>query len=434
MRIMGIFFNSFEVGGINTITSGLMDGFKKAGHDFQYFHCTPKGRLRKIDVDQVFGKRNIRLAARQFGYEDSISVKRYKHVVENEYDCVIFLNACPHYTKSSGGDDRSWQELFKVRKPVFVIFHDNLWKVYYEWLIEVKDYISGCFYTVNNAKYDSLKHFPKHHMFLPVPLDTLNSGLFSARKKENIVWLSQWKRWKGIREFLEQTPKINHDVDLYNIGIMYYDFKKNNSDWWKKIIREDKYDGVTHNKKSLVTYYALVLPSKISYVLKRAFCSIDLSGAFSDRFGNQITCSILEPMLYGAISVVHENMVSKKSILHKYSDIVYSVKMETLASDINRLFKKKGKYEKMRKKALDYVRKNHDSKDVVEKIFVPFYNMAARGDLDGVKKAKFTSNYRKMMKKDEIEKPIKSELRELPKNLNIVRIPPRAKNIVKKDK
>ena len=125
MRVMLIFFSSVEPGGINSVTLGLLDGFKKAGHLADYFHLTPKGKLRKLDKNYIIGKRYLRVQGEQFGYEDPIQIARYRRVVETYYDAVIFVLPCPHHTKSSGGDDRSWQELYKVSKPVFCIFHDS---------------------------------------------------------------------------------------------------------------------------------------------------------------------------------------------------------------------------------------------------------------------------------------------------------------------
>lgn len=389
MRVAIVFFNIWEPGGINTITLGLMNGLQRRGHTVDYFHASPNGKLRGLDETKVVGSRYIRLVGEQIGYADPKEAARFKRIVEENYDCLIFALPCPHQTKSSYGDDRSWQRLYRINVPTFVIFHDNLWDRYYKWLEEVAGNISGCFYTVTNAAADSLRRFPANRfMFLPVLLDT-SQAINKKRRKDNIVWLPQHKKWKGYIEFIEQVPKLDYYVDMYNIGIMYYDLNKKRKEVWQAACRRDyyakthpKFDGEFKvNKNGMLDFHGLVLPSAVPGILKRAGCSVDLTGMVGgDRFKGQITCTMLEPMMYGCVSVVDESMVSHKdSMLHNREELVWLIPdKQSIASRLNELMSDKELRRKFAKRAMKYVKEFHDSSRIVKRLLVPFIEKCSR--------------------------------------------------------
>ena len=437
LNVLGVFFNEADVGGINTVILGLKDGFKKAGHNFDYLHVTPNGKLRNLDKTRIHGKRYVRLSGEQFGYKNPIDVYKYRKMVSENYDFVIFLNSCPHFTKHSGGDDRTWQRLYKVDKPVFVIFHDNMWDRYYEWLVEVKDYIDASFYTVTNASKESLINFPGNHTFMPIPLSTDKANLYKV-KKDNIIWLPQWKRWKGIVPFIKQVDKIKYDVDMYNIGLYYYNIKKDMSDLWHKAVNKDYYDDVVHNKKSKMTNYSLVLPEVVQHVLRSAGASIDISGsAGSAMVKAQTTCAMIEPMLYGTVSIVYKDIIEDpRSLLYQRDDLVYPVNSaESIARDVNALMGDKKLRRKLAKNAFEYAMKYNNSKDIVEKIIVPKYMEVVEGKLKRPKhnKAAFDEDYISKLESTEevVVKKAKKEKKRYPIYLRAF---PKRSNVVVKDR
>lgn len=383
MRVAIVFFNIWEPGGINTITLGLINGFDREGHTVDYFHASPTGKLRGLDDTRVTGSRYIRIGGEQIGYADEKEVARFKRIVEENYDCLIFALPCPHQTKSSYGDDRTWQRLYRINIPIFVIFHDNLWDKYYKWLEDVEDSISGCLYTVTNAAADSLRRFPTNRFaFLPVLLDT-SQAVNKKRRNDNVVWLPQLKKWKGFVEFVEAIPDFEFHVDMYNIGIMYYDLNKKRKEVWTTACRRDYYAKVHPkfngkfklNPKGMLDFHGLLLPSKIPSVLKRAGCSVDLTGMVGgDRFKGQITCAMLEPMMYGCVSVVDESMVAhKSSMLYGKEELVWIVDgKQYIASRINELMGSRDLRSEFAKRAMKYVKKYHDSARIVKHLLVPF--------------------------------------------------------------
>jgi glycosyltransferase involved in cell wall biosynthesis len=388
MKIAMIMYNLWEAGGVNTISSGLINGFQRAGHEVDYYHVSPNGKLRGLDKTRVVGSRYIRLKAEQIGYSSEIDVSRFRKIVEDNYDFVIFSLPCPHQTKSSYGDDRDWQRLYRLNKPIFVIFHDNLWDKYYRWLEEVSDNISGCLYTVTNAAKDSLTKFPaKRFMFLPVLLDT-SQAVFHKKRNGKIVWLPQQKKWKGFVEFIEDAHNLKYPVDMYNIGIMYYDLKKKRNELWRTAVRRDYYakhhpgtGDYKLNSEAMIDFHGLVLPTQIPSILEQANCSVDLTGMVGgDRFKGQITCSMLEPMMYGCVSVVDGGMVEKEfSLLYGHDDIVWPISNKNeIAKRINKLMSHKIKRRKIAKAAYKYVKRNHDSKMIVEDLLIPFMEKCSR--------------------------------------------------------
>src|SRR3990167_1090273 len=170
MKVMIVFFDIIEPGGINRVIQGMLDGFRKNGVEADYYHASKFGNLRYVFPDKVavISSRIYRMPATgQIGFGKKHLVKAYKKLVKN-YDAVIMMLPCPHDNKQQKGE-RNWQELYDIDKPIFVVFHDNYWMKYYRWLEEVKDKISASLYTVRQAKKDSLAHFQVDHYWFPVP-------------------------------------------------------------------------------------------------------------------------------------------------------------------------------------------------------------------------------------------------------------------------
>jgi hypothetical protein len=152
------------------------------------------------------------------------------------------------------------------------------------------------------------------------------------------------------------------------------------------------------NPDGMMDYRSLILPDRIPGVLKNAAASVDLTGMVGgDRFKGQITCTMLEPMMYGCVSVVHESMLTKeRSILYGRDDIVWPVKNDrTIAKDINKLMRKPKLRKKIAKRAYKYAKRYHDSKRVVERIFVPFHRYVTSGVGSNV--STFFDNYQEYM-------------------------------------
>jgi hypothetical protein len=256
-----------------------------------------------------------------------------------------------------------------------------------------------------------LRFPPKHHAFLPVLLDTSKVKLNKKSKRENVIWLPQHKKWKGYLQFIKQCSKIKHPVDIYNIGIQYYDVKKKLPDLWQSTINRDHYEGKTYNKKSFVNYHALVRPSEINAVLDEAGCAVDLSGMIGgDQFKGQITCSMIEPMLHGCVSVVHESMITyKHSLFYERDDLVSIIKNEhSIAKDINNIMGDRDNRNLIAKNAFEYSTKYHDSAQIIQKIFMPIYNLAVQNKIE-TDEPVFHKNYIKMINKNDIEEPLPSK-------------------------
>src|SRR3990167_1013703 len=142
-RVMLVFFDIIEPGGINRVIQGLQSGFAKAGVECDYYHASRTGNLSKVfsDTHAVISSRIFRMAAKgQIGYGKAHLRKAYRKLAKT-YDAVMFIHPCPHDNKQTNGDT-SWMGLYDVDVPVFVIFHDNFWDRYYKWIEEVRDKIS----------------------------------------------------------------------------------------------------------------------------------------------------------------------------------------------------------------------------------------------------------------------------------------------------
>jgi len=119
---------------------------------------------------------------------------------------------------------------------------------------------------------------------------------------------------------------------------------------------------------------------------------------------------MIEPMLHGCVSVTHESMLDRSfSLFYKRDDLIKVIKNEeTIAEDINNIISDKRERNRVAKNAFEYVKKYHDSAAIIQKIFIPVYNMAVRGELE-TKEHILNKDYIHLIDIKETEEPLKSK-------------------------
>lgn len=308
----------------------------------------------------------------QIGYDKPDKVKEYKKLVK-KYDAVIFILPCPHDNRQQQGN-RSWQELYDIDKPIFVIFHDNLWDRYYEWMKEVHDKVTASLYTIKNARFDSLSRFPCDHYFLPVPLPIEEAGLYDKEKRGRVGWFPQWKANKGVKGFLAACHLIPPPtrVKLYNIGIVYYSIR--HEPIWQENV---SFDYTTYKKAGgpkNVKFYGLLIPGQIERAYKRCNMAVDLSGA-EGPFAGQITCTMLESMLYGSLLLTSDTMMHHRASIIASDATGKQLAVsanprdpQAIADAVNEAMANYGDYSGVRRDALDYVVANNADIEVARRV------------------------------------------------------------------
>lgn len=313
MKIAIVMWPIMEPGGINTYLWNLQAAWRSLGHTVDFYHARERGFLRNLSPTQpVLAGRDIRLPGRQFKYGQTADRKAAKKLL-NSYEVVVFGHQCPH-PNIRGEGDRAWQELYDLRVPIITIFHDNIWDRAYPWFAEVAGLIRLCLYTNRSIWADSAQRFPRgNFVYTPQLLDTTRAGLYRSKKQGKVIWLPQWKAWKGIKLFVNSLPDIAWPVDLYNSGIEYHYLRKEEGwkewigrdDWTKKPIRlHGRVDHVVRGP---------ILFDEVPRRLRRANVSVDLTGHRPGPFTGQTTYVHFESMVYGAVAIVSESVLERPS-------------------------------------------------------------------------------------------------------------------------
>lgn len=359
-RIAIVFFPIVEPGGINTYIHNLQRAWRTLGHTVDMYYATPNGRMRRLsETRQILVGKFIRLAGKQIAYGDEEKVEVAKKTL-NRYDLVVFAHQCPH-PDIRGNGGREWMELYDLRRPIFSVFHDNIWNRAYPWLEEVAGQIDVALCTNPRIALDSGRTFPGTFVYTPHPMDVSNAGLWRTSKSNTIIWLPQWKTWKGIKHFGEACQYLDFQTDLYNTGIDYYQLRKK-APWWKKSFGKDEWDPTVKVRGNPhVTIHGPVLMPRIPKLLQAANVSVDLLGIVGNHSQGQYSYVQVESMLYGAVPFVFETTVQEPSPIP--ADCVQATSSTDpveIAREINNLMMDRPAQLAIAKNAVDFARGKFD--------------------------------------------------------------------------
>lgn len=387
MKIAIVIFPIMEPGGIITYLWNLTKAWRKLGHSVDILYAREKGFLRNLSTTEVtLSGRDLRLPGGQFLY-GSKNAKAARRLL-NGYELVVFGHQCPH-PNIRGEGSRDWQELYNLKVPIFTIFHDNIWNKAYPWLKEVAERITVCLYTNPSIWAGSAQAFPGYFVYTPQLLDTTRAGLYRAKKEDMVIWLPQWKAWKGINIFVEALPKIDFAVELYNSGIEYHYLRKDprwpkwigRDDWTKKPIRlYGRRDHVVHGT---------ALGPEVRRRLRRANVSVDLTGYRPGPFSHQTTYVHFESMVYGAVVVASESVFERPSPIPPDCGIPVPTlpSPDKVAKIISKVMDDEVLQQRTARRALSWVVDRFDDKSIARGILelcgqrIPNVSVATKGKL-----------------------------------------------------
>jgi glycosyltransferase involved in cell wall biosynthesis len=370
VKFLAVDFDVIERGGINRIVEGLKYGLESAGCVFDYYWASTSGKLRSLspDAPTMVNDRYYRLPARQISYKRNDSIRNFSRLLR-QYDVLLMVQACPHDIKGKQGD-MSWTMLYEVAaelgKPIVVIIHDNLWDKYYQWYRQVSDFVKFHLFTCYQSKYDSLARLPGNFVFLPTPLDVRKAGLYPDEKTGTLCWMPQWKKWKGIYQFLDALPHITYPVDLYNSGIEYHNARQDPSGVWKKAVGLNHVNKTKGRGDPTHQYWGSQLPDVIPDIYKSHAASIDLAGSIGERFDGQTSCIMFEAMVYGCVSIVHEKVDQHRWSPLAGQDIAWTVPSdpEGIAERVNEILRKPRTRARIAQRALEFVTEYSDARQL----------------------------------------------------------------------
>ena len=346
-------YELLEAGGINRLVNGFQTGFRKLGYDVITYLVSNNGRLTIDNSEYTLQTKWFRPPSINLGWNNAEQLKNYRNQLKNS-DFVLSLHGAPHPTKSGAKGDYGWHRIYEIPKklnvPVGIMFTDNMWHRLYKWIEDVIDENVRLFYCNYNAKYDSMSKLKYDSIFIDYPIDFDEQVRMVKNRKIDVAWMPQFKKWKGIYEFVNQLsnyPNSFYTV-LFNSGIEYYNLRKENV--WAKAIRYENrprigkerntanyYEKILHNKKSTTDYFGLLYPDQVNKVYANSKVCLDLSGAYSQRFEGQFTCAMAEPMLHKSVVAVSPHLnESKKSRIYGMN-LVYSVDPNAIIDSLDEL-------------------------------------------------------------------------------------------------
>jgi len=371
MKIKILNWNLNHLGGIVTWVINIREGLRELGHDVRIIHTSEQLRMKTYDHDYT-KKESIILAC------EFISLQEMNKLCDelNSSDLVIIAHPSPHPTKAQLnriGDGRLWQQVYhNLEAKKVVIFHDNNWETTNSWLQEVSQHID-CICCGQALFVESALRLPgnKKVSWLYHPAKIPDQPCI--KKREPIcVSGAQWIRWKRYKELLTVLPNLPMKIYFYNIGITYFNLRYTNI-FWNYVT--DHYD----NKKAKIEEKAIFhgnVPHEIFYAaLQNSLCSVD----FSRR--GYVNYTHWEPLIYGAVSLVHEDTLYNKRCKLPKIDLVKLFNDETLDDAMSELLREdESKLNRARIEAWEFCRDNLNRKTVAAELlnFV-FTNPKIRG-------------------------------------------------------
>lgn len=323
MKIAVLHWSTSSVGGINTSLETYHAEAEKRGDTFHVFACNNQASKSPVLFDS---RKMVRggdtkitidgeLPHHEKNYRESV-----KFLLKNKYDVVMTSFLCPHPTKAYGTEPVFTNILSAINKvgiPLIGYIHDAYWESYKEFGEIALQYMETT--VLNQKAYSS--YFDQYtdqsfvHGFVPfTPLGDIDTSIKRVPKKT--VWLPQWKNIKGIHKFwegMEHSQQLNIPVELYSNGIEYYYIRAEDS--WKKYVGKDHYDDAYSGNGSY-PFFGFVPTSEISKILLSSEFMCDFQGhsaKYEAYLNGSYNHTILEALYYGAVPVVHTNML-KSSI------------------------------------------------------------------------------------------------------------------------
>lgn len=301
-RVAAIYWPTSSVGGINTELVNLRRAAKRVGDDFFVLRSGDHSRIRP----GLFPKRKLIRGGDTFIYIDGEASHHPNQIqdtlsfIHSEFDRVYFAFLCPHPTKAYN-EPRFLPMYSECILPCTARVTDGYWKAYEDWGEKCLPYCDAI--TVSQPAFAGHFSHPKvkasRFPFRPVKATEKRS------EKPLTVWTSQWKAIKGIQHLLPHLHRLNHQVELYSNGILYYQLRSTRD--WQDNIGADHFAGF--NGEGRAEFFGYVELKEIPNILSRAWFMIDLMGSGKPRnhvytqgsFNN----TTVEAAYYGCCPVLH---------------------------------------------------------------------------------------------------------------------------------
>lgn len=231
MKILMCIFKIYDYGGIINHAEHLIYGLHQLGHDVN---------LVRVEDKEVCRKANIRREATDMGWSGIFYDQRYGWHFKTQnriafrevdwkkftkdYDLVLWEIPVPSF--KSSGFETNWKKLYDIKTPQIAFIHDGNMPKMYPHIQEVADKFEylACVHhcALGTAKSMGLDG----KLVLNPQVINLERRIISPRtiRRNTIISLQTFKRWKRVDEFIRAIPSIDkkYKCKVAGCGIEYY--------------------------------------------------------------------------------------------------------------------------------------------------------------------------------------------------------------------
>lgn len=372
MKIAVLHWSTSSVGGINTTFQTLREVALARGDTLHILASDPQ-KSKKPGV--LPARKRVRggdtfITIDGYAPHHPSNWKQSAEFLDRNYDLVITSYIAPHPTKAYGDDPLFLpllEYLFHHGKRMVGYIHDAYWETYKEFgelALPLMEKTMVCQKAYGEPLLAA--GYPVSPAFVPFyPLAPDPVGI--ERDPKLVAWTPQWKNIKGVHKFfngVSAATSLGLRVEMYGNGIEYYKLRLLES--WKAAVGKDHF-APSYSGTGQAEFFGCVPLEQIPSILARASFMPDFQGhsakwpAYKNGSYNH---TIIEALYYGAVPVVHENML--KSDIP--ADLLLALSDPTdWAAQVNRF--DLGSFDRTR--AREFVMDNHSAEKLYDRITTP---------------------------------------------------------------
>lgn len=352
-----------HIGGIATWIINVREALKELGHKVETIHTSDALHMKTYDKEQVKVE-DIALVGKFISLRDVTLLCKEL----NSADLIIIAHPSPHPTRDQLrqlNDGRLWQQVYKnITTRKVVMFHDNRWEEMNGWLAEVAEHIDHIccaqfLFTDSASRLPLPANKNRKITWLYFPIKIPQNPFLNQR--ENIcVSGTQWLYWKRHKELLPILPELPMKIHFYNSGLWYYNLRCGN-EFWSYVT--DNFIGRKAKVEERAVFYGNVIHEEYYKALQDSLCSID----FSKR--GYVNYTHWEPLLFGCVLLVHEEVVNNKWCKLPRTKLVRSFTDKTLAEEMERLLSEdNGNLVQARQESWEFCRDHLDRRAIANEL------------------------------------------------------------------
>lgn len=310
MKIAILCWDVAGPGGLNTFMHGIHEAAEAVHDTCARFHMS---EWKAFDRRFYVGSRSKPMGHNILTVEGDLSYHP-KHIDENAayinkvFDVVLLITLTTHPTKNQP-EPVHIPFLAKIHKPIYACICDGLWPVYHDFAMATLPYITTPLFSAN----------PSYTTAIPPEIPSVDLPYFLLPDPDiqrvdgpaRLMWSSQWKPLKGIRQFLSALKSVRPEtlVDLYGSGIEY--FQTRSTHLFFDVVGENfvhpEYSGIGR-----AGYYGHVPLEDIPRALAKSTFMADwhgISPKFPAYTKGSFNNTLIEALYYGAMPVLAEQML-----------------------------------------------------------------------------------------------------------------------------